>query len=390
MEQHKKSITKTNQIIAVVTGYLEANEDSYRQRREQIHIVFPGNQNSQTMSTQETKGVDTMRKNCYKRTDGRWQYSKQQNGFLYYTIANTYRELIEKIKNIKPRQIRHVQKVKSNVMTFIQYFELYMDTFIKTKKMAKETLLSWNRTLRAIADSFNRVPLDKLTVESIQKFISKIKQERTREVIYQRIVRVLKKAYATGRLKRDITLGLERPKRENIQERRPLNLKEQTIILDIAKKSNIYAFYIYSIVVGTRREESIKFNYLTDVDEEKGTIHIKGTKTKNADRYVYVSQGFLRFLKENLPSGEFKHGKDYYTKHIKELLLKANVESCLHALRHTCSANLLFLGANDKYRQMQLGHSSIVTTNDIYTNIKENIPKAKLIELYGDLYPSFD
>ncbi len=343
------------------------------------------------MSTQEeTKGVDTMKKNCYKRPDGRWQYSKQQNGYLYYAIANTYRDLLEKIKNIKPRQIRHVQRVKSNVTTFIQYFELYYDTFIKTKKMAKETLLSWNRTLKAIAENFQRVPLDSLSVESIQKFILRIKQERTREVTYQRVVRVLKKAYATGKLKRDITLGLERPKRETFQERKPLSLEEQIAVLEKAKASKIYAFYVFSIIVGTRREETAKFNYATDVDENKCTIHVKGTKTKNADRNVQVSKGFLNFLKTNLPLGKFKHGKDYYTKHIKELFTESGVDSCLHALRHTCSANLLFLGANDKYRQMQLGHSSIVTTNDIYTNIKENIPKAKLLELYKDLYPAFD
>ena len=78
------------------------------------------------------------------------------------------------------------------------------------------------------------------------------------------------------------------------------------------------------------------------------------------------------------------------TKETKNIFNKIGIQKSLHELRHTCSANLYFLGAKDKYRQLQLGHASIVMTNDIYTNIKENIPKASLRELYGDLYPSFD
>ncbi len=65
----------------------------------------------QETSTSELKGVEsTMKKHCSKRKDGRWQYSKQKDGYLYYTIANTYRELIEKIKRIKPRKIKTIKR----------------------------------------------------------------------------------------------------------------------------------------------------------------------------------------------------------------------------------------------------------------------------------------
>ena len=63
-----------------------------------------------------------MKKNCYKRKDNRWEYKKQENGLKYYTIANTYRELIDKIKNIKPTQINYVSQIKSKTTTFASYF----------------------------------------------------------------------------------------------------------------------------------------------------------------------------------------------------------------------------------------------------------------------------
>lgn len=332
-----------------------------------------------------------MKKNCYKRKDGRWQYSKQENGYLYYTIANTYRELIEKIKQIKPKQIKNVKKLKTKTLTFLQYFKNFIETYINTKNIKEHTKYIWkNFADNYIAKQFSKTPIDKLTTEDLQNFINQIDKERTRDMLYQAIVRVIKKAVITGILKKDITLGLEKQKRKNVQERPPLTLQEQKALLQEAKESKIYVFIMFSIILGSRREETIKFNLNTDLNEEKQLIHIKGTKTKSSDRYVFVTKEFINLLKTNLKNGCFEYQKDFYTKQTSIIFKKLNIKNCLHGLRHTCAANLYFLGAKDKYRQMQLGHSSIVVTNDIYTNIKENITKEDLLELYGDLYPRFD
>lgn len=341
-------------------------------------------------STQKEKGVDTMKKNCYRRKDGRWQYSKQEDGFLYYAIANTYRELIEKIKQIKPRQIKQTKQTKTKTLTFLQYFKSFIDTYINTKNIKDHTKYIWkNFADHYIAPNFQRVQIDKLTTEQLQEFINGIEKERTRDMIYQAVVRVIKKAVVTGVIKKDISLGLEKQKRLSVKERSPLTIDEQTKLLDKAKSTKIYAFVMFSLIIGSRREETLSF-CLRDINEEKKQIHIKGTKTKNADRYVNVTPEFITFLREHLPKGVFDIKKDYATKALSKMFKDLQINNCLHGLRHTCSANLYFLGANDKYRQMQLGHSSIVITNDIYTNIKENIEKSRLLELYGDFYPKFD
>lgn len=335
-----------------------------------------------------------MRKNCYKRKDGRWQYSKQQNGMLYYAIANTYRELIEKIKEIKPKYIKTIKhKVKkTNYTTFLQYYQFYIENYVKNKKICAETLKSWQRQLtNDLTPKFKYLKLEEITTEIIQNFIDGITQERKQEIIYQRVSKVLKKAYATGKIKRDITLGLEKPKRQNIKERTPLTIHEQIQLLKAVKNSKIYVFTIFSIIVGSRREETINFNFKTDIDEKKLQIHIKGTKTKNADRYVTVTKEFIQFLKSNLKTGVFNFNSSYPTHELGKIFKELKIQNgCLHSLRHTCSANLYFLGASDKYRQMQLGHASMITTNDIYTNIKQNISPRYLRLIYGNLYPKFD
>ncbi len=335
-----------------------------------------------------------MKKNCYRRADGRWQYSKQKGGYRYYAIANTYRELIEKIPKIEPvliTSIKHKTR-KTNQFTFIQYYQFYIDNFVKNRKIGKETIKAWQRQLiQDITPQFKYLKLEDITADKIQNFISKIPYERKQEILYQRITKVLQKAYATGKIKRDITLGIEKPKREKKQERHPLNIIEQIKLLKEAKKNKkLYPFVVFSLIVGSRREETLKFNLQTDLDEKKRTIHIKGTKTNNADRYVSVTEEFIQFLKNNLPKGKFEFNLSYPTNYLGVIFKKLHINACLHSLRHTCSANLYFLGANDKYRQMQLGHASIVTTNDIYTNIKENIPPHKIRLVYGNLYPKFD
>lgn len=337
------------------------------------------------------EGVDTMKKNCYKRTDGRWQYSKQLNGLQYYAIANTYRELLDKIKNIKPKQIRNIKKVKTTNLTFIQYFQFYIDNYVKTDKKRVKTIDVWQNILnKHLKENLFRISLEKLTSEDIQKAINKIDKERTRELAFQKVVKVLQKAYITGKIKKDITLGLDKPTRENKKERLPLTPEEQKALLEKVKGTQIYSFVMFSLIVGSRREETLKFNLETDLNEQKGIIHIKGTKTKNADRNIYVTKEFIDFLRKNMKSNTFGMKANFVTKQMVAIFRELNIKNCLHGLRHTCSANLYFLGAKDKYRQMQLGHSSIVTTNNIYTNIKENIEPASLRKIYGDLYPKFD
>lgn len=385
---------KMEELGDYIKGYDDMNQPfDVLELKKQIEKL---KQDKKNLLQIESKGVETtMKKNCYRRADGRWQYSKQKGGYRYYTIANTYRELIEKIPKIEPVLITGVKHKtrKTNQNTFIQYYQFYIDNFVKNKKIGLKTQKDWQRQFTIdITNAFKYVRLEDMTAEKVQNFIDKIPYERKQEILYQRIIKVLKKAYATGKIKRDITLGIEKPKRQHIQERNPLTFSEQIKFLKEAKKhKKIYTFIVFSLIVGSRRDETIKFDMTTDIDEKKQTIHIKGTKTINADRYVKVTQAFIQFLKDNMTKNHFDFDISYTTHEVGKIFKALNMKgACLHSLRHTCSANLYFLGASDKYRQMQLGHASIVTTNDIYTNIKENITARRLRLIYGDLYPKFD
>ena len=394
--KHQGNIAKHQKAIGLCLERIEIFEKSLNQSKGPFLLIdnTKSKENSK-ISVPKEGGTDTMRKNCYRRPDGRWQYSKQQNGYRYYAIANTYRELLEKIPKIKPTLVGTVKHSthRTNISTFIQYYQFYIDNYVKNKKIGLKTQRDWQRQLsHDITAKFKFVKLEDVTTEQVQNFIDSFSStERKQEMLYQRMVKVLQKAYATGKIKRDITLGIEKPKRHNIQERKPLTFHEQVQLLKAVKNTKIYAFVMFSIIVGSRREETMRFDLSTDVDEKKQTIHIKGTKTSNADRYVTVTKEFIQFLKANMKWNTFRFNISYPTSMLGKIFKKIGIAGgCLHCLRHTCSANLYFLGAKDKYRQMQLGHASMVTTNDIYTNIKENIKPRCLRLIYGDLYPRFD
>ena len=388
--KNQSNIAKHQKAIGLCLEKIEIFDKSRKEKNGPFLLVDNTKSKVSKISVQNG-GTDTMRKNCYRRPDGRWEYSKQMNGLKYYAIANTYRELLTKIERIEPKQVRNVIKISAKVRTFAQYFQFYIDNYIKNKNYGKSTLDEWNRTLRQhILKNFNKIAITKLTTESIQVMIDKIDKERLRQKVFQKVVRVLQKAYMTGVIKKDITLPLEKPKRKNVNIRSSLTYDEQVAFLEEIKKTNLYVYAMFLLIVGCRRDEAINFDMQKDLNEAKHFIQINGTKTMNAKRKVYVSQGFIDFLKQNLPKGKFKFSSQYATHIIGEALKKIGTNKCLHCLRHTCSANLYFLGAKDKFRQMQLGHASITTTNDIYTHIEENIPKSKLLELYGDLYPRFD
>lgn len=52
---------------------------------------------------------------------------------------------------------------------------------------------------------------------------------------------------------------------------------------------------MFSLIIGSRREETIKFNLKEDLNEEKQTIHIKGTKTKTLIELFMLQKNLYNF-----------------------------------------------------------------------------------------------
>lgn len=328
-------------------------------------------------------------KNIYHRADGRWEYVKTQNGYKIYLIAGTKEKLLQKIREEKQNHKRQVQK---ETLTFVKWclrwLEVYkQDLRTSSQKRYKQIILKY------IQPFFKETALKKINQEQVQKFVNSLVGERNKEYAFLTVRQALRQAFINKKINEDISSMLVKPKRHRKIRRTAMSLVEQQELMKVLKEyaPNVQMFILFSVILGTRRSETMRFK-LSDINELTKRVHIRGTKTYGADRNIKISDDMITLLKNNAERSEnesyFYFNPDYYTKIIQEIYNKAKIrDKTLHDLRHTCATNLLYLGMPDKFRQQYLGHANIAMTNDVYTNLQDDITKDGLIKLYNNLYP---
>lgn len=122
-----------------------------------------------------------------------------------------------------------------------------------------------------------------------------------------------------------------------------------------------------------------------DLNEKDGIIHLRGTKSANANRFVEVTQKDVKLIKSKLSqlpkrvdgklfklshtavSKSFNHAK-------KDTGLKDDTITP-YALRHTHTAYLLSKGIPIEYISKRLEHYKISVTLDIYSHLLDEHKK---------------
>lgn len=319
-----------------------------------------------------------------KRKDGRWQCKLTINKKQKYIYGKTQTDCIKNIKKVGKTYI-----TTEKALTGLSIVEKWYTT-IKEPNLKEKTKDVYKNTLNNYIKPFLKgKDINQIQLFELQQFLNSIQKERTREQIYQHIKGIFKYATACGELKNNIAEALILPKRQNKITRESLTIAEQQKLLEAIKGNDLEPFIIFSLIIGTRRNETLAFK-LSDINQEKQTLTINGTKTKNAVRTIKISKDMIEYLLNNKKTEPyFPYGPEYYTKKVKEILSKINPNLCVHSLRHTCATNLYYLQIPDKQRQQILGHKSIVTTNNIYTNLELDVGKKDVLKLYNNLYYKF-
>lgn len=144
---------------------------------------------------------------------------------------------------------------------------------------------------------------------------------------------------------------------------------------------------------GLRREEALQLQ-VEDIDEHNETIRIKGKGGKY--RIIpWTSKRLERELKKTLKtrisgflSVNPKTGTTYYS--IRKALIRAANKAGIkrevghHLLRHTFVSLAAMKGVDSHALQQLAGHSSIVTTNKIYTHIRQDFVRDEVQKLKGN------
>lgn len=191
-------------------------------------------------------------------------------------------------------------------------------------------------------------------------------------------------------LKRDMTLGIKRPKKE---KRIPSVLsKEETLALLNSfgsKKSKLMISLIYACGFRVSELTSLKTK---DLDFEEMVGHLRQAKGKK-DRVFNIPKFLLEDLKEQKEKQEAEKleymftnptsGEKMSTRNIQKMVHKAAARAGIkkevhpHTLRHSFATHLLENNVDIRKIQELLGHADLSTTQ-IYTHIStEELKKIK-------------
>lgn len=334
--------------------------------------------NERTSAVRELKNQteeDDEMMNATKRADGRWQKTKVVAGKKYYLYGKTKKEVIDKYKNFK------VPKPKGP--TLYEFAMQWLTTFKKTA-VAEATYDNYERLINTHVVKIDE-KIAKITSIRLQEFLNTLPATRIRESVYKLLRQIFKKAFELDMIKKDPTAFITAGKinRKVIDS---FTFEEQEkIIRNLTPGDKFSDRILFYLVTGARPNE------IKCVDKIKdGAIHIAGTKTKLANRWVVVSKAISdRYAEKEHSFFHFdeKNFREYFQIFLKKIGVRG--DGTVYMLRHTFATNLFILGVPDKIRQVFMGHSSTKLTNDVYTSYDPTVTADDIRNLYGEFYPVF-
>ncbi|MDD7457254.1 MAG: tyrosine-type recombinase/integrase [Clostridia bacterium] len=310
-------------------------------------------------------------KTIIKRTDGRYfaRYT-DENGKRVSVYGRTQQECVNKLKlHLKLLKKRKLDKLQGNEKPSQYLLYDWLDYWNETFKKPINKTDNVSRYIRLhIKGKIANKPLSDVTTFDIQECINLIagcgKMRKEVQDVFNGAFRV---AFVNGLIKDNPTLRLTKP-RYDTTKGIALTEEEQNNFIEKIKDHPDRDVFLLFIMTGARRTELLNITS-GDIDFEKGVLHLRGTKSKNADRKVILCDTALKILRNNVKENPteklFKYTADHYTKVFKKLC----PNHTLHDLRHTFGTRSNENDVDMKVVQKLMGHSSYKITADTYTSV---------------------
>ena len=184
--------------------------------------------------------------------------------------------------------------------------------------------------------------------------------------------------------------------------RRSITDNERNHFMECFEKDPAYLLFYIILKCGCRPEEAINL-IGRDIDHKNHLLHVRGTKTKNSDRFVPIPDELYALISGVKPfepispnhNGK-KHTESSYNRlcaHLKrDMNISMGCKTYRNALlppypladdfvpycfRHTYCTDLCKAGIDVRTAQRLMGHANISVTADIYTHVDlDDIQKA--------------
>ena len=327
-----------------------------------------------------------MKKYKYKKT---FTYA----GKRYYVHANTLEEFGEKKAN-KIASLKRQEKEASDV-TVREWAETCIETY-KTGQAESTRRIYMYRVNHCILEYIGEMRMVDITPLHCQQVLNH--QAGKSKAHISEVSNALKFIFSHAAfneiIDKDPTIMLKKPK-GTYKGRRALTVQEREVFLEVAQKDRMFYGFLLMLYCGCRPLEA--HNCMgSDFHMVDGQpmLHIRGTKTANADRNVPIPPELWEIVK-NTHRGDFVAlYKGRYinpdtrrriwhnlwremnllagTKTFRNRLLEPYVipkDLTPYCLRHEFCSDLARKGIDIRIAQKLMGHSEISLTANIYTHV---------------------
>lgn len=272
-------------------------------------------------------------------------------------------------------ELLELVKAQAPIMSDSSYtLHAWLDEWVtayKAPNVKPLTLYALDVAIRLhIKPKLPNIALNRINGLTLQKYFTSLGESRTRETVYQILSSSFKQAQELKILADNPMSAVKIPKHTRNQGS-ALTIQEETAFIKQIERHKLRPYFLFLLYSGTRRSEALSLK-TEDIDRKNNVIHIRGTKTKESDRYIPLFDklfALLVDLKPNTDGFYFPYRPDYPTHAFKKLCPSHK----LHDLRHTFATRCLEAKIPLKVVQIWLGHTEIDTTADIYTHVSREL-----------------
>lgn len=271
-------------------------------------------------------------------------------------------------------------------------FEDYYNTWLKANNkhlLSKNQYLWYQRALVVFKEKFGENMLVKnIRRSDLQELYNEYGEGRTKESVRKIAVCInacLRDAHMEGYLDRDQTynISIHGTKAPKTEESKYMKIQEYKDLIKYFKTQTDLEYMVLLIlaITGARFSEVNRMTY-EDINHKLGVMHLPGTKTASAARYVDVNPIDVELINKVLATYPKKmNGKPFEISNKKLVEAFNNAKKQIkfddthkpipYSLRHTHASYLISKGIPIEYISKRLGHSNISITLNTYTHVLE-------------------
>ncbi|MCD8819819.1 site-specific integrase [Staphylococcus gallinarum] len=336
-----------------------------------------------------------------KKVNNSWEYDFRYNKKRYRKRGFKTKKEATIAMNELYSEVTNGLNVTDEI-PFIDYF----DNWIKVNKeniVSQSTLNRYYNAKAIFDEKFGNTPIKNVSQLKYREmlkeyaegqFVGGRKEGRTKQSVSKLnncFSQAFKDALNERLIYRDPTWNapIYEKKAAKQEESKFMNIDTFKKLKRFSTTKNELSYLAIFILVSTggRFGEVQKLKY-SDINKKENTIHLPGTKTESADRYVTITKQDMKHIQSVLNTRPTPIDKDAnifntgvtlitnkaVTNTLRKFLLENNAGNyTLHALRHTHASILLGKGFTIQYVSKRLGHANIEITWRVYSHLLEEL-----------------